>query len=224
MTSDHNIGRIIGILLIIQLVGGILVNFFLTAPLFGSPGFLVNGSLYAQQIGAAALINLIISSLSVTVAVMAFDIFSRHGKKLPLALLAIFSVGLAVTAFENIGLLSLVSFSDAYAQATTDTERSLFDSLKVIVTSFRNWAHYTNLILSGVGLLIFYLILFRSSLVPRALSSFGLLAVLLQISSVSLPFWGQSVIFPLLAPIGLSQLILSLWLMIKGFKQLDEQA
>ena len=44
-----------------------------------------------------------------------------------------------------------------------------------------------------------------------------MVAVLLQVTSVALPFFGQSVVFPLLAPLGVSQLILAIWLLVKGF-------
>ena len=39
MNSMKKTGRLIGILVLLQFTGGILVNLYLTAPLFGSPGF-----------------------------------------------------------------------------------------------------------------------------------------------------------------------------------------
>lgn len=218
MIFNNNIGRIIGVLLLVQLIGGILVNFFLTAPLFGSPGFMVNGAIYAQQIGASALVSLIISGMTAMVAIVAFSLFSTHSKSLALGFLALSIVGLSATAFENIGMMSLVSFSKIYSQVNTAAERELFETVKVIVTSFRNWAHYTNLLLSGASLFVLYAILYRFTLVPRMIAGFGLIAVVLQLSTISMPFWGHAVIFPMLAPLALSQIILSLWLIVKGLK------
>lgn len=218
MVFNNNIGRIIGVLLLVQLIGGILVNFYLTAPLFGSPGFMVNGAVYAQQIGASALVSLIISGMTVMVAIVAFSLFRTHSKSLALGFLALSIVGLSATAIENIGMMSLVSFSKIYSQVNTAAERELFETVKVIVTSFRNWAHYTNLLLSGASLLVLYTILYRFTLVPRMIAGFGLIAVVLQLSTISMPFLGHAVIFPMLAPLALSQIILSLWLIVKGLK------
>jgi hypothetical protein len=38
-----------------------------------------------------------------------------------------------------------------------------------------------------------------------------------MVTGLSMPFFGHAVIFPLLAPLGLTQLALALWLIIKGF-------
>jgi len=65
---------------------------------------------------------------------------------------------------------------------------------------------------------VLYVALFRFQLVPRLLSGFGCFAVLLQLISVSLPLFGNEVIFPMMAPLGLCQIALSLWLILKGLK------
>jgi len=41
---------------------------------------------------------------------------------------------------------------------------------------------------------------------------------MLQLVAVARPFFGDDVLFPLLAPLGVTQLILALWLIVKGFR------
>jgi len=218
MTYRDNPARIIGVLLLVQFIGGISVNLFLTAPLFGVPGFIVNGAIYSQQIGVAALAGLLTSGLTVAVAIVAFTIFHARSKSLALGFLSLAIVGLSVTAVEMIGMMSLVSFSEAYSQVNTAVERELFETFKFIAASARKWAHYTNLVLSGATIFIFFTILYRFTLVPRIIAGFGLIAVVLQLISVSMPFLGHSVIFPMLAPLALTYIVLALWLIIKGMK------
>ncbi len=62
MDAALRAGRLIGVLIIIQMVGGIMVNFVLEAPLFGAPGFLVNAASHSRQIGLAAVLGLIIEA------------------------------------------------------------------------------------------------------------------------------------------------------------------
>jgi hypothetical protein len=216
MSHVNKVGRLVGTIVLVQLIGEILTNFFLTAPLFGSPGFMVNGAIYSQQIGLAVLLGLAMSGLSIALATILFPVFREYNLPLALWLVVLAGVGLAVAVLENIGMMSLVSYSEAYAVAAA-ADRELLEVARTIVTSTRNWAHYLNLILSGCFLLVLYSNLYLSRLIPRLLSGFGCVAVLLQLISVSLPLFGQDVIFPMMAPLGLSQIALALWLIVKGF-------
>jgi hypothetical protein len=51
MEAESRAGRIIGALIIIQMIFGVMVNFVLEAPLFDAPGFLANAAHYSRQIG-----------------------------------------------------------------------------------------------------------------------------------------------------------------------------
>ena len=56
-----------------------------------------------------------------------------------------------------------------------------------------------------------------SMVVSVGSAAFGLLAVALQIVTISRPFFGAPVVFFLLAPLGLASLSVALWLLIKDF-------
>jgi hypothetical protein len=58
MEASSRAGRIIGGLIVIQMVGSAVVNFAMEAPLFGPPGFLVNAAPHSRQIGLAVLLGL----------------------------------------------------------------------------------------------------------------------------------------------------------------------
>jgi antibiotic biosynthesis monooxygenase (ABM) superfamily enzyme len=73
-------------------------------------------------------------------------------------------------------------------------------------------------IFDGGAIFVFYVVLYRFALVPRALAGFGLIAVTLMVTAVAMPLFGQHVIVPMLAPRGLSQLILAVWLITKGLR------
>jgi hypothetical protein len=73
-------------------------------------------------------------------------------------------------------------------------------------------------IFDGGAIFVFYVVLYRFTLVPRALAGFGLIAVTLMVTAVAMPLFGHDVIFPMLMPLGLSQLILAVWLITKGFR------
>ncbi len=90
-----------------------------------------------------------------------------------------------------------------------------------MVSAPRNWAHLIHLLMGGTTLLAMYLALFRFRLVPRWLAGFGILAALLQVIAVTKPLYGGWVVFPLLAPLGVAQLLLIGWLLWKGLRTHD---
>jgi len=181
MGQENRAGRVIGVLIILQMVGGGIVNFVL---LKGAPD--------SRHIGLAVLLGLLTTLLLVGIAITAFPILWQQSRRMPLWLLSLAVVSLGVTAVENIGLLS--------------------------AASFRDHAHYMAKIFDGATNFVFYAALYRFALVPRGLAVFGLLAAPLMITSLALPLFGRDVVFPMLAPMGLSQLLLALWLLAKGFR------
>ncbi|MFY9820888.1 MAG: DUF4386 domain-containing protein [Thermoanaerobaculia bacterium] len=217
MATENRAGRIIGVLIILQMVGGGLVNSVLEAPLFGVPGFLVNAAPHSQQLALAVLIALVAEGLWVGIAVTAFSILWHRSRTMALWLVVLAGVTLAVAVIENVGVMSMVSVSQAYMKASA-AAREQIETVRVVVASARNWAHYMGRISDGVTIFVFYLALFRFALIPRVLAGFGLIAVILMLTSVGMPLFGHDVVFPMLAPIGLSQLIVAVWLLTKGFR------
>jgi hypothetical protein len=217
MEAARRAGRIIGTLIVIQMIAGFIVNFALEAPLFGAPGFLVSAAPHSQQVGLAALLGLVTEALWVGIAVTAFPILWPRAPATALWLLALAAVVLAAAVAENAGVLSLVSFSEAYAKAPA-AGREQLEAVRVIVSSARNWAHYLARIADGVTIFVLYATLLRFALVPRVIAGFGLVAVVAMLTSVGMPIFGHDVVFPMLAPLGLSQLALALWLIAKGFR------
>ncbi|MEP6998310.1 MAG: DUF4386 domain-containing protein, partial [Betaproteobacteria bacterium] len=135
---------------------------------------------------------------------------------LALSFVALASVSLAVAAVEQISVMSMLSLSEAYAKASA-AEQGPFQALRLVVASSRNWSHYIGLIFAGSTIFVLYTVLYRFALVPRVLAAFGLGAVLLQLIAVAMPLFGHGVVFLMLAPLGVSQLVLALWLITKGF-------
>jgi hypothetical protein len=217
MEAATRTARVIGLLIIFQMVGGVMVNFVLEAPLFGAPGFLVNAASHSRQLGVAALLGLISEVVSLGIAVAAFPIFWQRTRRMALWLFALAVVGIAVAVVENAGVMSMVSVSQAYATASA-AQREHLESIRVVVASARNWPHYIARMFDGGMLFVFYAVLYRFALIPRALAGFGLVAVVLQVTAVAMPLLGHGVVFPMLAPLGLSQLALATWLLTKGFR------
>jgi hypothetical protein len=217
MNTTFNVGRIVGGLLLAQIVGGVLVNIVLMAPVFAEPGFLENAAEHPVRVGLSVLIGLITGALAVAIAISLFPVIRRYSQAMALWFVALSVVGFSVTAVEAISVMSLLSLSEAYHTASA-AENDLFQGLRVVVASARNWAHYVSLIIGGGTVLVLYSTLFRFALVPRILAVCGLAAAMLQIVAVSMPLFGQEIVFLMLLPLGLTHLVLAVWLIAKGMR------
>jgi hypothetical protein len=217
MEAESRAGRIVGAFIIVQMIGGVMVNFVLEAPLFGEPGFLGNAAQYTRQIGFAALLGMTVEALWVGIAVTAFPFFYRYNRTMTLWFGALAVAVLAVAIVENAAVMSMVSLSEAYVKARA-VDRSQFEITRVVVAAARNWPHILARMLDGCTIFVLYSVLYQSALVPRLLAGLGLLASVLQVCGVAMPLFGHDVVFPMLAPLGLMQLILAMWLIAKGFR------
>lgn len=218
MDIEKRIGRTIGVLLLLQMTAAFLVNAVLLGPVFTTPpGYLANAAASSLQMSLAVLIGLAAGALSLAVAIAALPVFRKRSEALAMWFIALAAVGLALSAVENMTVMSLLSLSKAYAMSGAD-DAVLFDALRGVVGAARNWAHYINLTVSGGMLLVMYGTLLRFALVPRSLAGFGVAATLLQLVAVTMPLFGQPSAFLLLMPLAVSHLLLALWLIVKGLR------
>ena len=215
MQTPKNAGRTIAALLLLQMPSAAVVNFVLFKSLFGPPGYLESASAHSLEISLGVVLGLVMQALGAGIALAALPVFRRYSEAMAFGLLALAAVGMSIGVVEYIHVRSMLSLSQVYASAG-GANAELFKLLGPAVASMRNWAHFTGLIIAGSVAFLLYGTLFRFALVPRLLAAFGMIAALLQMTSVGMPLFGFPVVFPMLAPLGLAHLALAVWLIFKG--------
>jgi hypothetical protein len=220
MTSARTVGRVAGALILVQGIGGYIVNFGLIAPATAPPGFLINAAPHAMRVGMTALLGIVTGAFAMAIAISVWPVFKKHSERMALCFLALGIVALALAVVENGRLMSMLSLSQAYA-ASGATDPAAFEGLRGVVAAARNWAHFTHLIIGGSTFFVLYATTFRFALVPRVLAGFGMAAAALQMATVATPLLGGQVMFPLLAPAGIANLAMALWLLTKGLAETD---
>jgi hypothetical protein len=186
-------------------------------PVFAEPGFLENAAGHPYRVGLSVLTGLGTGVLSIAIAITLFPVIRQFSQAMALWYFALSLVGFSVAAFENISVMSLLSLSDAYTTADP-ADSGLFQSLRVVVASARNWAHYIGLVIAGGTVFVLYTVLLRFGLIPRVLAVCGLAAAALQLVAVSMPLFGHDIVFEMILPFGLTHLVLALWLIAKGLR------
>jgi hypothetical protein len=215
MRPAKSVGRIIGILLFVQLVG-LSLPFILLMPATTS-GFLENAAGLSPQIKAAVFLLFANGALTLGIAIAAFPVFREYGYKMTLGLLSLSVIWFSMQAVDNAHLLSMLSLSQQYAEGGS-SNAELFAALATAARSTRRWVHYTELLVIDSWFFLFYALLCRSSLVPRALAGFGLVAVVVHTAAITLPmFLSYSSVQALGFALALSHLALGTWLAVRGF-------
>jgi hypothetical protein len=224
MTSTRHIGRIIGMLLLVHLATGLIVPYVLLQPLTKPPAdFLDTAAGMSSQVRLNVLLLFVGGAISVGISIAAWPVVRERSYRLGLWLLALALLNFTLQIVENSHWLSMLSVSQAYAEASA-AEAGHFRSLGIVVRSAWKWARYSHILVVVGWIFTLYCLVFRCALVPRALAAIGMVTSVLQITGITLPvFAGYRMPFPDLfgMPLGLSNLVLSVWLMAKGFKEAD---
>lgn len=221
MDSARSAGRVVGILLLVQAVIGSVVNFVLLAPdITSSSTFLANAAPNATRFSIAALLLLVAGVVSIAISTTAWPIFKLRSERLALAYFGLGVAAIALSAVESAAIMSMLTISKEYVAAGGADART-FEIVGTTVRYTRYWAHYTSLLTGSFTVFLFYVMLFRFTFVPRLLAGVGLITVLVQMTGLTLPFFGERVNFYLLTPMGICFLILAVWLIVVGFRDAE---
>jgi hypothetical protein len=222
MTMDRQLGRNLGTAFLIVWAGSILSG-ALSASIFSeNPATtLQNIADNTAQMRWSTMIDLCVTSVGIVV--LAALLYTAVRKQNPL--LALIALGWwlaeAITlAASTIGAFLLIPLSESYADAGTAASSDLV-SLGDTLQSFDRQMWEIHMLFYGVGALVFYFLLYQARSVPRWLSGFGLAASAVGLFS-SVLFLATDVDWFFLGfPAGLFELVLGVWLIVKGIAQPD---
>ena len=225
MNSYRKTAIIVGVLFISAIVM-LFIGEALYKPILDSPDYLDNA--YPNRI--VVIIGILIEFIGVPaivfIPIFLFPILNKHNEALAVGYVGfrVFEAGIQSVGY--ISKLSLVNISQNYLKSG-GVDASYFQSIGSSIRSINYWAGTTGLIyliVFALGSLILYTALYKSRLVPRFISIWGFVAaIVLLIGSVLLNIdmlagfsdLGLEPLFWL--PIAAAEVILSIWLIVKGF-------
>jgi hypothetical protein len=211
----------VGILFIIATVVHVLGKTKYLDPILDAPDLLIKVSSNQNQLIIGSLLVLISVFACAGIAIGLYPVLRKHNEALALG-----SVGFRVmeTMLYVIGVactLSLIPLSQESASAGPSIASS-FQISGPLLLSIKDSAGMLSVITFTMGALMYYYVFYRSKLIPRWLSGWGLVAAVSSLACILLTIFGQlipfSTVFILLQlPIGLQEMVLAVWLIAKGF-------
>ena len=120
-----------------------------------------------------------------------------------------------------VALLSLLTLSQEYVTAGA-SNASLYQISGTLLLAVKTWAGQLSVIAFATGAMMYYIVFYKSKLVPRWLSGWGLLGAALSLASAVLVIAGllsplSTVFIVINLLILVQEMVLAVWLIVKGF-------
>jgi hypothetical protein len=191
-------------------------------PILTGPDYLINGAAHTNQVLLGVLMDLILVCTAIGTAIGLFPILRPYGERIALGhLLFRFLEATAITV-GIVGILSLLTLSTNFVTAPAP-EASVYQVAGTLPLAVYKWTSMLGpLLFLGINTLMYSYLLYKSKLVPRPLAILGLTAAILVFGYGLLVLFGVAVQgaapFVVLAlPIAVYEMILAVWLIVKGF-------
>ncbi len=193
----------------------------LIEPILDDPDYLMNVSENITQVIIGVLIAFIDGIAIVGIAVFLFPILKKHNEPIALGYVGIRTAEFAVILVYLICPLLLIDLSQEYVKAGA-LDASYLQTSGTLFLAVRYWTLQMIYILNGLLTLMFGYLLYQSKLVPRFISVLGLIGGAVLLPGTLLDMFGhvdtlQGAGMLVVLPGGLFELLLPIWLFVKGF-------
>jgi hypothetical protein len=224
MNTYRKTAVIVGILFIIGTVSGVLAG-VVTAPIRAGATFPLNISGSETQWIIATLLILLMGLSLAMVPVLLYPILKKHNQVLALG--AVLFRGIFEQVGETLLVLSfflLLTVSEISAK-TGAAEASNLQALGSVLIAAGNWIPQIGSIVFAVGTLMIFAAFYQARLVPRWLSAWGVIGVVLYFIANIAGMFSPLHLAPdigvgiglLLVPTAIQEMVFAVWMIVKGF-------
>ena len=217
MDADRRAAVSAGILFIIATVASVIGSALATSHL-DDPAYLTFLSAHETRVALGALFELVAAGASAGIAVALYPVLKRSSAGLALGSVVFRTIEAVLYVVAVAIVLSVLALSQRIdtAGAAAASSRAIGDSLR--------GAHQQVVLMSvfafSVGALLYYTVLYRAQLVPRWLSGWGLVAIVLTFVACLMALFTQNELTTytvVLLPLAVQEMALAVWLIARGF-------
>jgi hypothetical protein len=215
--SFRKIAVITGVIFIIATVV-VFVADALTPGLTGTD-YLTRFSAHPNQVAAGAFAYLVSAFASGGIAIAMYPVMKESNAGLALGSVVFRALEAVFYMVEVVSLLSLLTLGQQFTTAGA-ADRASLQAISDSLVSVRDHAALVAVFAFCLGAFMYYYLFFQSRLIPRWLSGFGIVAIMLMMAACVLALFSGNRItsyIPLAFPIFLQEMVLAVWLIVKGF-------
>jgi uncharacterized protein DUF4386 len=213
--TNRKTAIIVGVLYIIGTIAGILSLVF-TGSILSDPNYLIKVSENQNQILLGALLVLAMGFSLAMMSVVLFPILKKQNEALAFGAVVFRGMLEAVLYIAvAISWLLLLTISQEYVKAGVP-DASHFQTVGALLLKATDRIGSILDIVFSLGALMIYCSFYQSKLIPRWLSVWGIIGAILYLASGLFAMF--SVDFGILeAPLALQEMVMAVWLIVKGF-------
>ena len=202
-----------------------VIGVALSKSLLNAPDYLASVSVHADRVAVGAFLELVAAGACVGIAIALYPVLKPWGGSFALGSVVFRAVETVMYLIAAMALLSLLALGNRFAAGAADpaSYRAVGDSLLDV----RQQAALMAVFAFSVGGFLYYCLFYRSRLIPRWLSGWGIGAAVLMFVACVLALFQQNEItaYAVLAvPIGVQEMVLAVWLIAKGFNAPETQS
>ncbi len=221
MDSNRKTAIIVGVLFIFAIVMLFIGQAFYE-PILSSPDYLDKAYPNRIIVIIGILLEFTGAPAVVFISVFLFPILKKHNAALALGYVSFRLFEAVILSVAYISKLSLINLSQDYLNKG-GADASYFQYIGSSIQSVDTWAGTGGLIYGVVfslGALILYSLLYKSRLIPRWLSIWGLIAAVSILTAYVIATFDilpELFAILLMIPLPLQELTMATWLIVKGF-------
>ena len=204
----------VGILLIMCSATAI-IGMSMASSMLDAPDYFSNLAANENKTILIAIIELLWAATGTGIAIGLFPIIRKHNEWLAFGSVIFRCIENVMVIIGTLCLLGLFTLSHEFPS----------EALGALLLGAREWAHsIITIIFFLMGAFLYYLVMFRSKLIPRWLSGWGIIGVILSLMATVIGAFNHDFLIGtvntiLNAPIGIQEMVLAVWLIVKGFNR-----
>lgn len=219
--SYRGSARAAGILFIIGTVAG-FISMGLMADVLGAPDYLTQMAANENMVLAGGFFMLVMGFACAGIPIAMYPVLRKYSESLALGAVAfrlMEGIGMIVSV---IGLVALLAVSQGYVKAGP-ADTSYLEALGTTIFAGYNWVVNVGFVFAWcTAAMLYYYIFLRTRLVPLWLTAWGFLGIALSLTFCMLAMFNlvgadSPLQFLLSVPIMIQEMVLAVWLIVKGF-------
>ena len=218
MDSNRKTAVAAGVLFIIATVTDV-VGTQLSQPILGSPDYLTRISAQSNLVAIGALLELAAAGACAGIAISLFPVLKEWNVSLALGSVVFRTMEAIMYMVGIVSLLSLQALSRQFTESGA-ADPSLLRISGELLLNVREQVIVPAVLCFSLGALMYYLLFYQSQLIPRWLSGWGIVAIILTMVACFLAWFSHGPLTTYLVallPIALQEMVLALWLIARGF-------
>jgi hypothetical protein len=224
MNTANKTSRILGFAFLLQFVTSISSGVFLSS-LWTVPGNISETMLKMANLPLLVRGNILLDMLTavgvIFLGAILFITLRRQNEKIALTALSFYILEGALLAVSRMETFSLLRLSQEFVAAgqpayLLSMGQVTYEAMDFIGSTLHMWAFC-------LGGILFYYLLYKSSVVPRGMSLWGLITVFPMLVGTVTQIFGYTIPFIFYVPYVPFELVIGVWILIKGAKDGSEK-